>query len=74
VRDGVLLARRGVPAVALVSTEFWAQGDFIARSVGMPDVPRVRFEHPVAGSGHENMRRVAGMIRDEIVARLRGTA
>ncbi len=73
-RDGVNLARRGVPAVALVSSEFWAQGDFIARSVGMPDVPRVCFEHPVAGSGHENMRRVAGMIRDEIVARLRGAA
>jgi hypothetical protein len=72
VRDGVNLARLGIPAVALVSTEFWPQGDFIARSVGMPDVPRVQFPHPVAGSGIENMRRVASLIRDEIVAALRG--
>ncbi len=71
-RDGVNLARLGVPAVALVSSEFWAQGDFIARSVGMPDVPRVQFPHPVAGAGVENMRRVALLIRDEIVAALRG--
>jgi hypothetical protein len=74
VRDGVNLARRGVPAVALVSSEFWPQGDFIARSVGMPDVPRVCFEHPVAGAGVETMRRVALAIRDEIVASLRGRA
>lgn len=72
-RDGVNLARLGIPAVALVSTEFWAQGDFIARSVGMPDVPRVCFPHPVAGSGTANMIRVAGLIRDDIVAALRGT-
>ena len=71
-RDGVNLARLGIPAVALVSTEFWPQGDFIARSVGMPEVPRVQFPHPVAGSGIENMRRVASLIRDEIVAALRG--
>jgi len=74
VRDGVNLARRGVPAVALVSSEFWAQGDFIARSVGMPDVPRVCFEHPVAGAGAETMHRVAHAIRDEIVVVLRGSA
>lgn len=72
-RDGVNLARLNIPAVALVSTEFWAQGNFIARSVGMPDVPRVSFPHPVAGGGVENMRRVALLIRKDIVAALRGS-
>ena len=71
-RDGVNLARIGVPAVALVSSEFWPQGNFIARSVGMPDVPRVQFPHPVAGAGTENMIRVAHLIVGEIVAALRG--
>jgi len=71
VRDGVNLARLDIPAVALVSTEFWAQGNFIARSVGMPDVPRVVFPHPVAGSGIDNMVRVAELIRDDILAALR---
>lgn len=45
--------------MALVTQEFWAQGDFIARSVGLPDVPRVKLPHPVAGSGIENMAMVA---------------
>lgn len=71
-RDGVKLARRGVPSVALVTDEFWAQGDFVARSVGMPDVPRVRLPHPVAGSGIENMTMVAGEITPGIIATLRG--
>lgn len=71
-RDGVKFARKGIPAVALVTSEFWAQGDFVARSVGMPDVPRVMLPHPVAATGAENLRRVAESIRDEIVARLSG--
>ena len=73
-RDGVNLARRGVPAVALVSSAFWAQGDFVARSVGMPDVPRVVFPHPVAGTGAERMREVAAAIGGAVLDALRGGA
>lgn len=72
-RDGVKLARAGVPAVALVTTEFQSQGDFVARSVGMPDVPRVILPHPVASTGKANMRRIAEEIRDTILAALAGT-
>lgn len=71
-RDGVNLARRGVPAVALVSTEFWAQGDFVARAVGMPDVPRVRFPHPVAGMGTDRHRQVAAEVGPAVLDALRG--
>jgi hypothetical protein len=70
VRDGVNLARRGVPAVALVTTEFQPQGDFVARSVGMPDIPRVILPHPVAGTGRGNLRAVAEKYTDEILAAL----
>lgn len=73
-RDGVNLARRGVPAVALVSSEFWAQGDFVARAVGMPDVPRVQFPHPVAGTGAGRMRTVAASIGSAVIGALRGGA
>lgn len=72
-RDGVNLAHRNIPAVALVSAAFWDQGNFIARSVGMPDVPRVEFPHPVAGNGVENMRRVARLIAGDIIAALKGS-
>ena len=71
-RDAVNLARRNIPAIALVTTEFWAQGDFIARAAGMPDVPRVELPHPVASTGRENMRRVALQIRDALVTAFAG--
>ena len=71
-RDGVNLARRGIPAVVLVTDDFWAQGDFVARSVGMPDVPRVRLPHPVAGTGAANMQRVANEVVAAVIGALRG--
>jgi hypothetical protein len=58
--------------VALVTEEFWPQGDFVAASFGMPDVPRVRLPHPVAGTGIEAMRRVAAEVVGPIVAALEG--
>ncbi len=58
-RDGIALARTGIPAIALVTEAFWAQGDFVARSLGMPDIPRVRLPHPVAGTGLARLAEVA---------------
>lgn len=68
------MARQGVPAVALVTSAFWPQGDFVARSVGMPSIPRIQLPHPVAGTGHENMQRVADSIVEDVVAALTGAA
>ena len=69
-RDGINIARLGVPVVALVTEDFWAQGDFVARSLGMPDVPRVRLPHPIAGTGEARMKEVAELFVNEIVDRL----
>ena len=69
-RDGINIAQLGIPSIALVTEEFWPQGDFVAQSLGMPDAPRVKLPHPVAGSGDANMGRVAASIVDEIAARL----
>jgi len=74
VRDGIAFARRGLPVVALVTEDFRAQGEFVARSFGMPDVPRVLLPHPVAGTGEAAMRRVAERIAPTILAALRGEA
>jgi hypothetical protein len=60
--------------VALVTEEFWSQGDFVARSLGMPDIPRVRLPHPVAGTGRANMRKVADAVAPQILAALAGTS
>jgi hypothetical protein len=74
VRDGIEVARRGIAAVALVTEQFWLQGDLVATSAGMPDIPRLRLPHPVAGSGHDAMERVAQGIAARIVAVLSGSA
>lgn len=60
--------------VALVTEDFWPQGNFVARAFGMPEVPRVVLPHPVAGTGDAAMRRVAAAIAPRILAALRGEA
>jgi len=72
VRDGVAAARLGIPAVALVTEDFWPQGDFVARSLGMPDIPRVRLPHPLAGTGADNLKRVAENVAATIIDALEG--
>ena len=72
-RDGLNAAKRGLPAVSLVTEDFWPQGDFVAGAFGMPDIPRVQLPHPVAGTGVENMRLVAEKVADEILAALEGS-
>jgi hypothetical protein len=70
VRDGINLAKLGIPAVALVTEAFWPQGDFVAESLGMPDVPRIKLPHPIAGSGKANMRKVAQDMAAQVIAAL----
>ena len=73
-RDGINLAKLGIPSVALVTEEFWAQGNFVAESLGMPGAPRVRLPYPVAGTGAENMTAVADSVAQEILAALEASS
>ena len=59
--------------MSLVTEQFWPQGDAVAIAAGMPDIPRLRLPHPVAGSGHDAMGWVAESIAERIVGVLRGT-
>ena len=72
-RDGINLANLGIPAVALVTEEFWSQGDFVAASLGMPGIPRIKLPHPVAGTGAANLRAVAVAIAPLVVDALAGS-
>lgn len=71
-RDGIEIARLGIPAVALVTQDYWPQGDFVATSLGMPDIPRVKLPHPVAGTGVANQRSIAEQMAPVILAALKG--
>ncbi|MBT4523041.1 MAG: hypothetical protein HOC23_23815 [Halieaceae bacterium] len=69
-RDGINIAKLGIPAVALVTAEFWAQGSFVAHSLGMPDIPRVKLPHPVAGTGKASMQQIARQFAPEVIRAL----
>ena len=73
-RDSITTARAGIPSIALVTDAFWPQGDFVADAAGMPAVPRICLPHPVAGSGEDNMAKVAAGIAPQIIAILTGAA
>ena len=73
-RDGINLAKLGIPAVALVTEEFWSQGNFVAESLGMSGVPRVKLPHPVAGTGAENMTAVADSVAEQVLSALEASS
>lgn len=73
-RDGIAAAQLGLPAVSLVTEKFWPQGNFVAGSIGMPDLPRVQLPHPTGGTGRARMSEIAETIVPEIIAALRGVA
>jgi hypothetical protein len=56
-----------MPVVSLVTEDFWDQGNFVAKSLGMPDVPRVKLPHPIAGTGVSNIAMVAENVIEEIL-------
>lgn len=68
--DGIAMARRGLPALALITEAFWPQGDFVAKSLGMPDIPRLKLPHPIAGTGQARMLQVAEMLTDSMLEAL----
>ncbi len=66
-RDGYNIAQRGFPVVSLITEDFWDQGSFVAKSLGMPNVPRVKLPHPVAGLGEAKIEIIAASIIEEIL-------
>ena len=54
----------------MITDDFWGQGNFMADSLGMPDLPRVRLPHPVAGLGESKIEAIAQSVVDEILDKL----
>ncbi len=73
-RDGIAAAERGLPSIAFVTADFWKQGDFVAKAQGMPDIPRVKLPHPVAGTGKEAMAKLAEDIMTNVLQQLKNGA
>ena len=73
-RDGAIIAKAGIPVVAVVTEQFVEQAAFIARAAGVPAVPRYVLPHPCSGTGEANLDRVAREAAPGILALLRGGA
>jgi hypothetical protein len=67
VGDSIKIAMQNTPVVALIGDKFWEQSGLVARAQGLPDLPRVKFPYPLAGSGADNLHRVARDIVDEVL-------
>jgi hypothetical protein len=59
VSDAIIIARSGIPTVALITSRFVEQGRLIAAARGMPDLPQVALPYPIAGTGEEAIARTA---------------
>ena len=68
VRDAVNIARAGIPAVALVSEKFSLPAQSVARSVGLPDIPRAMLPHPISGTGAARIQEIAVGVVEQIIA------
>jgi hypothetical protein len=68
VRDVIEVARRGKPAVALVTEQFSGQASFVAAAAGMPEVPRIELPHPVAARGEAFLSDLAATVAPRILA------
>ncbi|MBI4307781.1 MAG: hypothetical protein HY684_03135 [Chloroflexi bacterium] len=59
--------KRGVPSVAIVTTEFVSLAKSAARALGYPDLPMVVVPHPFETLPHAQVRKIAEEKLDEIV-------
>jgi hypothetical protein len=70
VRDGVALARLGIPLVVIVAPRFEAEARQVARSLGMPDVPVVVLPGPAIRLSEDERRLLAEKVANPVVAAL----
>ena len=68
--DAVNLERLGIPTVTVVTEPFTVAADTVARSLGLPDVPRVVIPHDYLSEDNDAIAKKLEPLLDEIVDRL----
>ncbi len=68
--DAVNLERRGIPTVTVVTEPFSQAADTVARSLGMPEVPRVVVPHDYLSEDDEAIAKKLEPLLDEMLERL----
>ncbi len=70
--DAAELERRGVATATIVTLEFVAAGREHAQNFGIPDYPLAAIGHPIANRSLEELRRMADVTWDHVLAALTG--
>jgi hypothetical protein len=60
--------------VALITEKFWAQSQFIARSAGISDLPRLMLPYPIAGEPDSAIAAIAQKYAGPMLGMLRATS
>ncbi len=68
--DAVNLERLGIPTVTVVTEPFTVAADTVARSLGMPDIPRVVIPHDYLSEDTDAITKKLEPLLEEIVDRL----
>ena len=68
--DAVNLERLGIPTVTVVTEPFTVAADTVARSLGLPNVPRVVIPHDYLSEDNDAIAKKLEPLLDEIVDRL----
>ncbi len=68
--DAVNLERLGIPTVTVVTEPFTVAAETVARSLGMPDVPRVVIPHDYLSEDKDAIAKKLEPLLEEIVDRL----
>ena len=68
--DAVNLERLGIPTVTMVTEPFTVAADTVARSLGMPDVPRVVIPHDYLSEDTDAIAKKLEPLLGEILDRL----
>lgn len=68
--DAVNLERLGIPTVTVVTEPFTTAADTVARSLGMPDVPRVIVPHDYLSEDNDVIAKKLEPLLDEIIDHL----
>ena len=68
--DAVNLERLGIPTVTVVTEPFTVAAYTVARSLGLPDVPRVVVPHDYLSEDNDAIAKKLEPLLDEIISRL----
>jgi hypothetical protein len=71
VLDAILLEKKGIPAIAIVTGPFVETGEAMAASWGIPDYPFLSVPHPIANLTDEEINERVDAVLEQVISLLK---